>query len=60
MPDFFYRFRGGGVEKHCTRASLHSDTVTTSFILLDIIFFIHYTEEIFLKDIVFVFAIEVF
>ncbi len=27
MPDFFYWFRGGGVEKHCTRASLHSDTV---------------------------------
>ncbi len=27
MPDFFYRFRGGGGEKHCTRASLHSDTV---------------------------------
>ncbi len=28
--DFFYRFKGGGgrfVEKHCTRASLHSDTV---------------------------------
>ncbi len=26
---FFYRFRGGGgaVEEHCTRASLHSDTV---------------------------------
>ncbi len=30
---FFYRLRGGGgggggaVEKHCTRASLHSDTV---------------------------------
>ncbi len=23
----FYRFKGGGVEKHCTRASLHSDTV---------------------------------
>ncbi len=27
MPDFFYRLRGGGVDKHCTRASLHSDTV---------------------------------
>ncbi len=27
MPDFFNRFRGGGVEKHSTRASLHSDTV---------------------------------
>ncbi len=26
--DFFYRFKGGGgVENHCTRASLHSDTV---------------------------------
>ncbi len=25
VPDFFYRF--GGVENHCTRASLHSDTV---------------------------------
>ncbi len=25
---FFYRFKGeGGVEKHCTRASLRSDTV---------------------------------
>ncbi len=24
--DFFYRFKGG-VENHCTRASLHSDTV---------------------------------
>ncbi len=23
----FYGFKGGGVEKHCTRASLHSDTV---------------------------------
>ncbi len=23
----FYRFKGGGVEKHCTRASLRSDTV---------------------------------
>ncbi len=23
---FFYRFKGG-FEKHCTRASLHSDTV---------------------------------
>ncbi len=26
-PDCFYRFRGGGVEKHCTRESLQSDTV---------------------------------
>ncbi len=26
-PDFFYRFKGGGIENHCTRASLHSDTV---------------------------------
>ncbi len=26
MPDFFIGLRGGG-EKHCTRASLHSDTV---------------------------------
>ncbi len=25
--EFFYRFKGGGVEKHCTRASLYSDTV---------------------------------
>ncbi len=24
---FFIGLRGGGVEKHCTRASLHSDTV---------------------------------
>ncbi len=24
---FFLGLRGGGVEKHCTRASLHSDTV---------------------------------
>ncbi len=23
----FYRFKGGGFEKHCTRASLRSDTV---------------------------------
>ncbi len=23
----FYGFKGGGVEKHCTRASLRSDTV---------------------------------
>ncbi len=23
----FYGFKGGGFEKHCTRASLHSDTV---------------------------------
>ncbi len=30
-PDFFYRFKGGhnqiSLKKHCTRASLHSDTV---------------------------------
>ncbi len=27
-PDFFISLRGGGgVEKHCTRASLNSDTV---------------------------------
>ncbi len=25
--DCFMGLRGGGVEKHCTRASLHSDTV---------------------------------
>ncbi len=26
-PDFFKGLGGGGVEKHCTRASFHSDTV---------------------------------
>ncbi len=25
--DYFMGLRGGGFEKHCTRASLHSDTV---------------------------------
>ncbi len=24
---FFHRFRGGGGGRHCTRATLHSDTV---------------------------------
>ncbi len=26
-PNSFIGLRGGGVEKHCTRASLYSDTV---------------------------------